>query len=189
MELTEIAIASANKHKIREISEIFTGVTLLSMHDLGFDGEIEETGKNFRANAMIKAKAIAERYNMPALADDSGLCVDGLNGAPGIYSARFSGEGEAANRKLLLKRLENVPDRHAHFECAVCLYLPDGHTYFGEGKTYGRILYEEIGTNGFGYDPLFYSDDLKKSFGLATEEEKNSVSHRFRALQDLKGKI
>ena len=85
--------------------------------------------------------------------------------------------------------MENVSDRRAHFESAVCLYLPDGKTYFGQGKTYGRILYEEIGTNGFGYDCLFYSDDLKKSFGVATEEEKNVVSHRFRALADLRSKL
>ncbi len=189
MELTKIAVATGNAGKLREIKEIFTGVELVSMAELGFTGDIEETGKNFRENAKIKAEAVAKAFNLPTLADDSGLCVDGLNGAPGIYSARFSGEGEAANRKLLLQRMEHVADRRAHFECAVCLYLPDGHTYFGEGKTYGKILYEEIGRSGFGYDRLFYSDDLKKSFGLATEEEKNSVSHRFRALQDLKNKL
>lgn len=189
MELEKIAVATSNAGKLREIREIFTGAELVSMSELGFNGEIEETGNNFRANAKIKAQAIAEIYKLPTLADDSGLCVDGLNGAPGIYSARFSGEGEAANRKLLLKRMEHVFDRKAHFECAVCLYLPGGKTIFGEGRTYGRILYEEIGTGGFGYDRLFFSDDLKKSFGVATEEEKNSVSHRFRALQDLKSKL
>lgn len=189
MELTRIAVATSNLGKLKEIRDIFTGVELVSMRELGFTGEICETGKNFRDNAKIKAETIAKTFNMPALADDSGLCVDGLHGAPGIYSARFSGEGEVANRQLLLKRMEHVYDRKAHFECAVCLYLPDGHMFFGEGKTYGKILYEEIGSQGFGYDPLFYSDDLKKSFGLATEEEKNTVSHRFRALQDLKEKI
>ncbi len=189
MELTKIAVATSNKGKLREIRDIFTEAELVSMEELGFTGFIEEKGKNFRANAMIKAEAIAKLYGLPTLADDSGLCVDALNGAPGIFSARFSGEGEAANRRLLLKRMENLTDRRAHFECAVCLYLPDGHTYFGEGKTYGRILYEEIGTSGFGYDSLFFSDDLKKSFGLASEEEKNTVSHRFRALQDLKSKL
>lgn len=189
MELTRLAVASGNKNKIREIKELFGGVELVTLDELGFKGEIAETGKSFRANAKIKAEYIAEKYKLPALSDDSGLCVMGLNGAPGIYSARFSGEGEAANRKLLLKRLENVPDRRAYFECAVCVYFPEGKMLFGEGRTYGRILFEEIGSNGFGYDPLFFSDDLKKSFGLATEEEKNSVSHRFRALQDLKSKL
>lgn len=189
MEFTKIAVATTNAGKLKEIRDIFTGAELVSMGELGFTEEIEETGKNFRENAKIKAEAIAKRYNLPTIADDSGLCVDGLNGAPGIYSARFSGEGDAANRKLLLKRMEHVYDRKAHFECAVCLYLPDGHTYFGEGRTFGKILYEEIGTNGFGYDCLFYSEDLKKSFGVASEAEKNTVSHRFRALQDLKSKL
>lgn len=185
MEFMKIAVATGNKGKLKEIKEIFKGVELVSMAELGFDGDIEETGDSFRKNAKIKAEFIAKRYNIPAIADDSGLCVDGLGGAPGVYSARFSGEGEEANRKLLLKRMVDIPDRRAHFECAVCLCLPDGHTYFGQGCTYGKILYEEEGTGGFGYDRLFFSDDLQKSFGLATEEEKNSVSHRFRALQDL----
>ena len=189
MKLEKIAVATGNKGKLREIREIFTGVELVSMSELGFDGDIDETGSNFRENAKIKAEVIAKKYNIPTLADDSGLCVDGLDGAPGIYSARFSGEGDAGNRKLLLKRMECVFDRKAHFECAVCLYMPDGHTYFGQGQTHGRILYEEIGTNGFGYDCVFFSEDLKKSFGVATEEEKNSVSHRFRALQDLRSKL
>ncbi len=189
MELKKIVVASGNKGKIREIREIFTGVEIVSMQELGFDGDIEETGKTFKENAKIKARFIAEKYNLPALADDSGLCVTALYGAPGIYSARFSGEGEKANRALLLKRLQGITDRSAYFESAVCLYLPNGKTYFGEGRTYGKILQEEIGENGFGYDCLFFSDDLKKSFGLATAEEKNSVSHRYRALEDLRSKL
>ena len=189
MKLEKIVVASSNEGKIAEIKSIFTDVEIVSMQELGFTDEIEETGKSFKENAKIKAETIAKKFSLPALSDDSGLCVDGLNGAPGIYSARFSGEGPAANRKLLLKRMEHVSDRRAHFESAVCLCLPNGKTYFGQGKTYGRILFEEIGTNGFGYDCLFYSDDLKKSFGLATEEEKNGVSHRFRALKDLRSKL
>ena len=189
MKLEKIAVATGNKGKLKEIREIFTGVELVSMQELGFDGDIEETGKTFRENAVIKAEVIAKKYNLPTLADDSGLCVDALDGAPGIYSARFSGEGMAANRKLLLKKLENVADRRAHFECAVCLYMPDGQKFFGDGRTYGSILHEETGTGGFGYDCLFFSDDLHKSFGQATEIEKNAVSHRFRALEDLKGKL
>lgn len=189
MKYDKIAVASSNEAKIREIREIFKDVEIVTMRELGFTGDIKETGKTFKENAYIKAETIARRYNMPALADDSGLCVDGLRGAPGVYSARFSGEGEAGNRRLLLKRLEHVPDRRAHFECAMCLCMPDGRAVFGIGRTYGKILQEEIGKNGFGYDCLFYSDDLKKSFGLASEEEKNSVSHRFRAIQDLKSKL
>lgn len=189
MKLEKIVVASSNEGKIAEIKSIFTDVEIVSMHELGFTEEIEETGKTFKENAKIKAETVAKRFSLPALSDDSGLCVDALHGAPGIYSARFSGEGPAENRKLLLKRMEHIPDRRAHFESAVCLCMPDGKTYFGQGMTYGRILYEEIGTNGFGYDCLFYSDDLKKSFGLATEEEKNNVSHRFRALKDLRLKL
>lgn len=189
MKLDKIAVASGNKGKIAEIKSIFTGVEIVTMQELGFSGEIEETGKSFKENAKIKAETIAKTFNIPALSDDSGLCVESLHGAPGIYSARFSGEGEKENRKLLLKRMEHITDRRAYFESAVCLCFPNGKTYFGEGRTYGKILQEEIGDNGFGYDSLFYSDDLKKSFGLATDEEKNSVSHRFRALEDLRKKL
>lgn len=189
MELEKIVVASGNQGKIAEIKAIFTGAEIVSMHELGFDEEIEETGASFKENAKIKAETIAKKFGVPALSDDSGLCVESLNGAPGIYSARFSGEGDAENRKLLLKRMEHVSDRKAYFESAVCLCFPNGKTIFGEGRTQGKILWEEIGTNGFGYDPLFYSFDLKKSFGLATEEEKNSVSHRYRALCDLRKKL
>ncbi|MCH5148607.1 MAG: RdgB/HAM1 family non-canonical purine NTP pyrophosphatase [Clostridiales bacterium] len=189
MKIKKIVVASTNEGKISEIKSIFKDVEIVSMGELGFKDDIEETGETFKENAKIKAETVAKRFNLPALADDSGLCVDTLDGAPGIYSARFSGEGPAANRKLLLKRLENNTDRVAHFESAVCLCMPDGKTYFGEGKTHGSILQEEIGTNGFGYDCLFFSADLKKSFGVASDEEKNSVSHRFRALEDLKAKL
>ncbi len=189
MELTKIAVASGNANKIREIRQIFKGTEIISMQELGFDGEIPETGTSFKENAKIKAKFIAENFGIPALGDDSGLCVDALKGGPGIYSARFSGEGDKGNRKLLLKRLEGITDRKAHFESAVCLCFPDGKTYFGFGATEGTILQEEIGDNGFGYDCLFFSKDLNKSFGLASAKEKNSVSHRFRALCDLRSKI
>lgn len=189
MELKKIIVASGNAHKIAEIKSIFTGAEIISMHDMGFDGDIPETGKTFKENAEIKAKFIAEKFNCPALADDSGLCAHYLNGAPGIYSARFSGGGDGENRKLLLKKLDGIKNRNAHFQCAVCLYFPDGITLFGEGAVYGHILESEEGENGFGYDSLFYSDDLKKSFGKATAEEKNGVSHRFRALTDLRSKL
>jgi XTP/dITP diphosphohydrolase len=189
MELTKIVVASGNKAKIKEIKQIFKEYEIVDMQELGFSGDIEETGKTFKENAKIKAEFISKMFSLPTLADDSGLCVDALGGAPGVYSARFSGEGEEANRKLLLKRLAGLSDRSAYFESAVCLYFPNGKTLFGEGRTYGKILTEEIGTNGFGYDPLFFSNDLKKSFGLATDKEKNSVSHRYRALCDLREKL
>lgn len=189
--LKKIIVASSNAHKIEEIKSIFDGVELITMDQAGFVGDIEETGKTFKENALIKARTVSESLNLglPVMADDSGLCVDALDGAPGIYSARFSGGGSAENRALLLKRMENVSHRSAKFACAVCLYFPDGQYCFGEGFTHGRILFEEIGNKGFGYDPLFFSDDLGKSFGEAKESEKNSVSHRYRALQDLRSKL
>lgn len=187
--MKSIIVASGNRHKIAEIGKIFTQAQLIPMTQAGFTGEIEENGESFKENALIKAKTVCDALGLPALADDSGLCVDILDGAPGIYSARFSGEGDAGNRALLLKRMHNLSCRKAHFECAVCLALPDGRTFFGNGATHGKILFEEIGENGFGYDPLFFSDDLGKSFGVASEEEKNSVSHRFRALSDLLRKL
>lgn len=189
MKLDKIVVASGNEHKILEIKQIFTDAEIISMHELGFSGDINETGKTFKENAKIKAEFIAKKFSCPALADDSGLCVDALGGEPGIYSARFSGGGEKQNRKLLLKRLNGLTDRRAHFESAVCLCFPDGTAYFGSGATYGEILYKETGTNGFGYDSLFLSKDLNKSFGEATAEEKNSVSHRYRALCDLRNKL
>ncbi len=182
-------MASGNAHKIEEIRQIFRGVNFISMKDAGFTGEPEETGSTFKENAYIKAKAVYDALKMPVLADDSGLCVDALDGAPGVYSARFSGGDSADNRKLLLKRLEGVTHRNARFACSVCFIGKDGKAVFGEGYTEGKILFEEIGSRGFGYDSLFYSDDLKKSFGEASEEEKNSVSHRGRALSDLRSKL
>ncbi len=184
-----IVVASGNRHKIEEIKAIFKGVKLVSMSEAGFTDDIEENGKTFKENAYIKAKAVYDAVKLPVLADDSGLCVDALDGAPGVYSARFSGGTSADNRALLLQRLEGIPNRRARFTCAVCYISQDGKAIFGEGCTEGRILFEEIGEKGFGYDSLFYSADLKKSFGEATEAEKNSVSHRYRALCDLRGKL
>lgn len=189
MKLEKIVVASGNANKIREIKQIFSNAEIIPMQSLGFDGDIPETGETFKQNAEIKAKFIAEKFCVPALADDSGLCVDALGGAPGVYSARFSGGGDEENRRLLLKKLENENNRGAHFTSAVCLYLPDGTKYFGEGETHGQILFKDTGSNGFGYDCIFYSDDLKKSFGIASAEEKNRVSHRYRALCDLAAKL
>ncbi len=189
MEKIKITVASGNAHKIEEIAEILTDFELVSMRDMGFSGEIDETGSTFKENALIKAKFIAELFGTPALADDSGLCVDALGGAPSVYSARYSGGDDKANRTLLLKNLKNATNRSARFKSAVCLYFPDGKTVYGEGECEGTILRAETGKNGFGYDSIFYCNDLKKSFGLATAEEKNKVSHRFRALCDLKSKL
>ncbi|MGN1053401.1 MAG: XTP/dITP diphosphatase [Candidatus Scatosoma sp.] len=189
--LQKLIVATGNKHKLREIREIFPETEVISAADAGFTQEVEETGQTFEENALIKARAAAEALKLPALADDSGLCVDALGGAPGVYSARYAGGhgDEQANRQKLLKELSGVKQRSARFCCAVALCFPDGKEIAAAGETCGEILYGEQGENGFGYDSLFFSDDLQKSFGAAEAEEKNAVSHRGRALCALKEKL
>lgn len=183
----KIVLATGNNGKLKEFKEMLEGFEIVSMKDAGFTGDIEETGKTFYENALIKAKTVAEKLNMPALSDDSGLCVNALGGAPSIYSARYSKEGtDAANRKLLLKNMEGKTDRRAKFICTLVYYEPNGKIISVSGETEGEILYAEDGANGFGYDPIFYSLDLKKSMGQATAEEKNGVSHRARAIEKIK---
>lgn len=191
MEKQTLVVATGNAHKLEEIAQIFTQYQVVSQKQMGFDEDVEETGVTFAENALIKARAAAKALNMLTLADDSGLCVDALNGAPGVYSARYCGRhgDDAANRVLLLKNLQNESNRRAYFACAVALVYPDGREIVAEGKTHGEILHAECGNGGFGYDSLFFNDDLQKSFGEATAEEKNSVSHRYRALQALLGKL
>ena len=186
-----LVVATGNMHKLREIAEIFTDFDVVSQKEMGFDEDVEETGVTFAENALIKARAASKALNCIALADDSGLCVDALGGAPGVYSARYCGYhgDDQKNRDLLLENMQGVENRAAHFTSAIALVYPNGKEVVVEGHTYGKILHEETGTGGFGYDCLFESDDLKKSFGLATAEEKNSVSHRFRGLQKLREQI
>ena len=188
-----LVVASGNAAKLREIAEILTDYTVISMKQAGFTGDPEETGETFLENALIKAKTVATALNLPALADDSGLCVDALDGAPGVYSARFAGGhgDDEANNDKVLDLLKSVPEaeRGAKFCSAVVLCYPNGTYISGYGETHGRILFEREGTQGFGYDPLFFNADLQKSFGIATAQEKNGVSHRYRALMDLKGKL
>ena len=189
----KIILASNNKHKIEEFRQILTDYEIVSLYDIGFNDDIVEDGETFLENALIKAKAVREYIltkNMDALivADDSGLCVNALDGEPGIYSARYAGEhgNNDANRAKLLKNLEGKEDRSAYFICTLVLMKPDGTYEHFEGKTYGNILLKETGDRSFCFDCLFYSDDLKKSFGEASPEEKNSVSHRYRAILKLK---
>ena len=183
-----IVLASNNSHKLKEFKEILNNYNVLSLKDIGFYDDIEETGTTFEENSLIKAKTIHDYLlekglNYIVFADDSGLCVDSLNGAPGVYSARYAGGhgNDTDNRAKLLKELEGK-DRSAYFVCTIVVYYPDGDYKTFEGKTYGQITEEEIGKKDFGYDCIFLSDDLKKTFGEATEEEKNSVSHRGRAI-------
>ena len=181
----KLVAATANSHKLREIAEILDSYEVVSEREAGFVGEVEETGETFLENAILKARAVCEATGLPAIGDDSGLCVDALGGAPGVYSARYSGGGDAENRALLLKNLEGVENRRAHFCCAIALCFPDGRLLTAEGRTFGTILLEARGTGGFGYDPVFLSDDLGVSFAEAKEEQKNAVSHRGRALRRL----
>ena len=191
MKKTKLVVATGNAHKLREIAEIFTDYEVVSQKQMGFDEDVEETGATFAENALIKARAASKALDCIALADDSGLCVDALDGAPGVYSARYCGHhgDDKANRDLLLENMKDITDRRAHFTSAIALVYPGGKEIVVEGHTYGKILYEERGESGFGYDCLFESDDLHKSFGLATAEEKNAVSHRFRGLQALRAKM
>ena len=186
-----IVAASGNKAKIREIQEIFQGFTVIPMQEAGFLGDIEENGSTFTENALIKARAVSEKLGCIALADDSGLCMYALRGAPGIYSARFCGRhgDDKANNRLLLEKLSDETDRLGYFESAVAICFPDGRTLTASGRTFGVILPEEHGENGFGYDPLFFSTEIDKCFGIASAEEKNAVSHRGRALRALAEKM
>ena len=183
----KLAIATNNRHKLQEIRAILgdSFEELLSLKDLGIDVDVEETGTTLEENALIKARAILALSGIATLADDTGLMVDALNGAPGVYSARYAGEehNDAKNRSLLLKNLNGVKDRSAHFATVIALCYPDGKTLTASGRVNGEILLSERGTEGFGYDSLFFSTELGKTFAEATQAEKNSVSHRGRALR------
>lgn len=159
---------------------------MLSLGDLGIDVEIEETGTTLTENALIKARTIRDMTGLASLADDSGLMCDALGGAPGVYSARYAGEehDDAKNNALLLKNIAGK-DRTAHFCSVIALCLPDGREYTAEGRVDGVITEEARGNGGFGYDPLFFSPELGKTFAEASAEEKNSVSHRGRALRNM----
>ena len=186
-------LATHNPGKLREMGEILKdfGIEVVSPRDLGITVDVEETGTTFAENAMLKAKAICKEANLPAIADDSGLCVDALNGAPGVYSARYGGEGldDRGRYMLLLSSLRGAPTRAAHFACAVACAFPNGDTLTAEGRCDGSIAYAPLGEGGFGYDPVFLLPGTGKTFGQLTQEEKSAVSHRGRALKDFAGKL
>lgn len=189
----KLIIASNNAHKLVEIKAILGDYfgEILSLREAGIEHETVEDGDSFLANALKKAREIADLSGCCALADDSGLCVDALGGAPGIYSARFSGVhgDDAANRRVLLEKLQGVEDRSAHFTCAIALVRPDGSEVTAEGYFYGQIGTEERGHNGFGYDPLFYVPEYGMTNAEMTSEQKNAVSHRAQALKALVEKL
>ena len=181
----QFIIATHNPHKLDEIARILAplGITAVTDRDLGITlTEAEETGATFAENAYIKAAAACRESGLPAVADDSGLCVDALGGAPGVYSARYAPEGQ--RKTTLLRNLEGVADadRGAHFTSAVCCVFPNGDTVTAEGHCYGRITRERRGAGGFGYDPLFETEN-GKTFAELSAEEKDAISHRGASLR------
>jgi XTP/dITP diphosphohydrolase len=189
--MRKIVLASNNKHKVKEIKEILSDIELLTLNDIGFNEEIDETGTTFLENALIKAETVSNflknnNLDYDVLSDDSGLSCIALDGKPGVYSARYASDHDIKlNRTKLISDLKDK-DKKAYFNCTLVLYHIDGKYEYAEGKTYGTIIEEEKGDTSFGYDCIFLSDDLNKTFGEATEQEKNSVSHRFRALKQIK---
>ena len=186
-------LATHNPGKLREMGEILRdlGVEVVSPAALGIPVDVEETGTTFLENALLKAKAICRAANLPAIADDSGLCVDALNGAPGVYSARYGGEGldDRGRCMLLLNSMRGATTRAAHFSCAVACVFPNGDTLTAEGRCDGSIAYAPLGDGGFGYDPVFLLPGTGKTFGQLSQEEKSAVSHRGKALKEFAGKL
>ena len=182
----KFVLATHNPGKLREMGDILRGlgVEVVSPADVGCHVEVEETGATFAENAMLKAKAVCAASGLPAIADDSGLCVDALGGAPGVYSARYGGEGldDAGRYRLLLSNLRGQPTRAAHFACAIACAFPNGDTLTAEGRCDGTIAFAPMGEGGFGYDPVFFVPELKKTFGQLTGAEKSAISHRGKAL-------
>ncbi len=185
--MDKLVFASANKGKIKEMRELLVpaGIELLTLSDIGFTGDIEETGKSFEENARIKAFAICKFCGLPAVSDDSGICIDALDGGPGVYSARYLGADTPYEIKnpLLLELLKEVPPklRTARYECCVCCVFPDGRELVTHGVCEGVIGDEPRGDNGFGYDPIFFVGD--KSMAELTDDEKNRISHRGKAVR------
>ena len=186
----KVVLASKNRHKLEEISKITEkfDIELILQSELGVDIDVEETGTTFEENSFLKADAVMKATGLPALADDSGIAVDALNGEPGVYSARYGFDeslDDWGRLELLLKNTENVPDgqRQAQFVCVITMVTPDGKTIQARGEIHGELTREARGENGFGYDPIFYYPPLGKATAELSPEEKNRVSHRANALK------
>ena len=186
----KVVLASKNKHKLVEISKILEklDIQLVLQSEIGVDIDVEETGTSFEENSFQKAHAVMKATGMPALADDSGIAVDALNGEPGVYSARYGFDDSLddwGRLLLLLKNTENVPDgqRQAQFVCVITMVMPDGKTIQTRGEVHGELLRAPAGEGGFGYDPIFYYPPFGKTLAEVSAEEKNQVSHRARALK------
>ncbi len=189
----KLIIASNNAHKIREIKQILSSRfdEILSLKEAGITHETVEDGTTFLENARKKATEIAEISGCCALADDSGICAHALDGAPGVFSARYSGEhgDDEANNQLLMANLREKSDRTAHYACAIVLAYPDGKTVEAEGEMQGEIIFTPMGQNGFGYDPIFFLPQYGKTAAQISPEEKNRISHRAKALNALVEKL
>jgi XTP/dITP diphosphohydrolase len=189
----KLIIASNNKHKIYEIKKILGEKfdEIISLREAGIDHETVEDVDTFMANAVKKAREIAEIYGVTTLADDSGICCDALGGAPGVFSARFAGThgDDENNNRYLLELLEDKSDKSAHYTCAMALAYPDGHLVTAEGYMYGSITKDRRGDRGFGYDPLFIPVGESRTVAEMSDEEKNAISHRGKALEALLEKL
>ncbi len=188
----KLLLATRNHGKIVEFRRILDAVAPGAIELVGLDAfpdlhDVDETGSTFEENALLKAREMSQATGLPAIADDSGLCIDALNGDPGIFSARWAGThgNDQANIEKVLGQLKDVPDeqRGAYFICVAALYLPDGRTFCQEGRFYGTILHSPVGENGFGYDPIFAPEGLDISSAQMSSEEKDAVSHRGKALR------
>lgn len=189
----KVIAATKNKGKIKEMQEILSplDIEIVSQQEIGIEIDAEETGDTFEKNALIKARAVAMLCDYPILADDSGICVEALGGAPGVRSARYAGDNATDSDRVnkLLKELGDNENRDAKFVTAAAFIWPDGTEVTAEGEVKGYITKEPHGENGFGYDPIFFSNELGKTFAESSDEEKNSVSHRGRALKNLCDKL
>ncbi len=189
----KLVLASKNEKKLREMNDILSGmgVEVCLQADAGVDVDVEETGSTFEENSRLKAQAVMEASGLPAIADDSGLCVDALNGAPGVYSARYGGEGldDAGRYRLLLSSMPTGRPRTAKFVSVITCCFPNGDVLTARGECPGTIAFAPMGEGGFGYDPVFFLPKLKKTFAQLSPEEKNAVSHRGKALEAFQGKL
>ena len=188
----KFVLASHNRGKLKEMQEILSrlGVEVVLESDLGLALDVEETGTTFAENAALKAKAVMEASGLPAIGDDSGLCVDWLQGAPGIYSARYGGLDDDPSRcRLLLSNMRGATDRAAHFHTAIVCAFPNGDVLTAEGDCHGAIAFAPMGDGGFGYDPVFLVPSLRKTFAQLTAEEKNAISHRGNALRSFAAEL
>lgn len=189
----KLVLASKNKGKLKEMQAILEelGAEVILQSELGIDVDVDETGTTFAENAFLKAEAVCKASGMAAIADDSGLCVDALQGAPGVYTARYGGEGldDAGRYRLLLNNMKGLGPRTCHFATAIACVFPDGTVLRAEGECHGTVAYAPMGTDGFGYDPIFFVPNLKKTFAQLTAEEKNAISHRGKALRAFAAKL